>query len=143
EGHPDLFAPVDSFPAREAGFEVVPVLDALLADPPAQLDLAAPAKGAEVEEPRIEILDDRAERVELAHAVCNVLGEAFELRPRRVQSLRGATVAVSGDRGHVRRLRRKELAHPRSRRDEPLCDGPHLYEGAVSLGGSEEASGHG
>jgi hypothetical protein len=35
-----------------------------------------------------------------------------------------------------------ELAHPCAERDEPLGDGPHLGQGAVSLAGSERAFGH-
>ena len=67
----------------------------------------------------------------------------MQLGLRRVQVGRRISRAVAADRRHVPTLLALELAHAPAQLDEPLGGGAHLGEGAVSLGGSEDAFGHG
>src|SRR5262245_1748824 len=54
--------------AGEAVLEAVPEADLLLAEPPAEEDLLAGALGGEVDEPLVEVLHERSELVDPAHA---------------------------------------------------------------------------
>ncbi len=84
-----------------------------------------------------------AERVQLVDALLGLLGQLLELRLRGVQVARRVAAAVAADRGDERALRLDQLAHAGARRDEPLGDGTHKAEGAVSLGRGEDAFRHG
>ena len=132
-----------SGPAKPS-LEPVPVLDGVLADVPAELDLLALAQRREVEQPEVEVLDDDAELVEPL--------DAGDRAPRRAPRARPAPRSGRSPRSRRRCRRSRSRASPcvcsssrmrAAQRDEALGDGAHLGEGAVSLGGSEEAIGHG
>src|SRR6185312_6803855 len=138
-----LFVPVDRFPAGEAVLGAVPPGDLVLADVPAEQHDLALALGDEVEQSHVRVLEDHPELVETIGTRRRHLRERLQLGARLGEVAARVAAAVAGDGGEQLGLRVIELAHPRPHLDEALGGGPHRLERAVSLGGSERASGHG
>src|SRR6185437_9926994 len=138
-----LFVPVDRLPAGDAVLGAVPPGDLVFADVPAEEhDLALPL-GDEVEQPDVRVLEDHPELVEAIGTRRRHLRERLQLGAGLGKVAARVAAAVAGDRGVQLRLLVIEVAHPRPDLDEPLGGRPHRLERAVSLGGSERASGHG
>src|SRR5207253_994768 len=96
KGIPRLFG-VDRPASCEAFFQPVPERNVVLAEPPAEQDLLALAPRRKVDEPLVEVLDDRAAPVDLVHAARNSDPLALDFGLDVCQPLRVDTSAVASD----------------------------------------------
>ena len=131
-----------ALPAGETLLEAVPPLDRVLADAPAEQHVLALAHGREVEQPRLGVLHLDAERRRAASRQSSSSAASRENSGVRA-SPTAVAAAVAGDDLHDLALLALELGEPGPQRDHPLGKRAHPFQGAVSLGRSERAGGHG
>ena len=72
----DRMAPSIGWRPGEAGVDLVPVGDPLLAQPPAEEDRPVVPQRVEVHQPRLEALEHAADRLELLEVAVDPLGVA-------------------------------------------------------------------
>src|SRR5207245_9440943 len=132
DGRPPRPAP------REALVAGVPEAVFLLADPPAEQHFLAVSEPREIDEPLLEVLDDRPELLDLAGAGKQRFGPLLEASRQRGVLARRVPVPVSCDSGCERRLAgllgRELLAqrdHPLRQRTDALERGVGLLRGEV------------
>src|SRR4051812_31281622 len=130
---PSLFDFVDGFPAREPLVEAVPERDALLADAPAEQDLASLVERGEVEQPLVEVLHLHARLVELGHAALDLRGNRLQLGLELCEVARAQAAAVALDDDAQLRALRVRLAPGSPEADDAFGQGAHDGERVVRV----------
>ena len=138
-----LFAPVDRFPPRESLLEPVPVRRPRSSPTCQQSRTSSPSRRAgKSTSPRSTSFTGRPSASSSSTHASSSFSERVELARART-SPTAKPLAVAGDRLHELAPLALELAHAFPQRHHALGRRPHLREGAVSLGRSERAVGHG
>lgn len=120
----------------------MPVLDLLLAEPPAEQHLLAAAAGGEVDETAVDVLDDRADLVDRLDAAREARGRRLDPPLERLQLARLDAPTVAGDPGCQLRLTLLRLGERAAVLDHPLRERLHGDERAIRLLRGEVASSH-